>query len=159
MSIQTLAAPSIRALIPDKANAFDFMFWQLRALLLMLSTANTTALANHFHVSHSVTCSEITTITATIEATLFKCKNLSGICSLNSTGAKLSNISDDITMRPDDIAFFIFDMIVMPTVIDPHLSLLSTHSGSVSLCCYPSWIGQPLCLAATLLPTPTLTHP
>jgi hypothetical protein len=80
MTIQTLVAPGIHALIPDKAMAFDFLFNQLRAFSPTLSATDlTTALANHFNVNHSIARSETATITPAVKAALFHCDNLSGI--------------------------------------------------------------------------------
>jgi hypothetical protein len=129
VSIQTLVAPSIHALIPDKAMAFDFLFKQLRAFLPLLSASDlTTALANHFDVNHSIARSETATIIAAVHAALFCCENLSGVRFLHRNGAAAGTVDEDPAKRPDDLAFFVFDTTVAAVTVDPRLSAINPFS-------------------------------
>jgi len=124
--IQTLIAPSIHALIPDKAMAFDFLFDQLKAFHPAVNVIDlTTALSNHFDVNHSVARSETAAVISTLNSALFHCVNLSGIRFLNRDGAPVNNVSEDHTTREDGIAFFTFDSTVTPSKIDCRLSDIS----------------------------------
>jgi hypothetical protein len=69
VTIQTLVAPSIHALLPDKAMAFDFLFDQLKPLHPMLNVNDlTTALSNHFEMPHSNSLSTNATTTSMVSA-------------------------------------------------------------------------------------------
>jgi hypothetical protein len=122
-TIQTLIAPSIHALLPDKAMAFDFLFNQLKPLHPTQNAKDlTTALSNHFDINYSIAMSETAAVIATLNSALYQCTNLRGIRFLDRDGAPISNISEDPSMRDDGIAYFVFDSTILPTKTDCRLS-------------------------------------
>jgi hypothetical protein len=134
ITIQTLVAPSIHAFIPDKAAAFDFLFTQLRTFHPTISVADlTTALSNHFDVNHSIARPKTAAVLALLQSALFRCENLSSIPFIDRAGVPIETIDEDPAERQDDIAFFVFDAMILAGDVDRRLAAIDPSTKNVQI--------------------------